>query len=157
VGLQTCGPGTEGEPGRYALFSIRGVPGAEGGTASGCRIPFGWEVGGSYRLRVWTDEEGSWSAAVREEGDAESLIGRTPVPHDWRRLTSLSLTWTRYQGGALLRCSDLPSTSAIFSTPTADDGTVLPERHESHLGEGTCEGSRIEAAPGGVRHILGEG
>lgn len=155
VGLQTQGHGSEGGPGRFALFSIRGVPGAPSGIASGCRIPFGWEAGRSYGMRVWTDQDGSWSAAVGEERDDETLVGRIRVPDHWRRLASLSVTWTKYQGGELLRCSDLAPTSALFSTPTANGGSVRPERHESHLGAGTCEGSRIEPVPGGVRHVLG--
>lgn len=155
AGLQAQGQRGEGGHGRFALFSIRGVPGQQGGTASGCRIPYEWEAGRSYRMRVWTDEHGSWSATVGEEGGEENLIGRIRVPGDWRNLASSSLTWIKWQGGDLLRCSDLPPTRALFSTPTANEGRVLPERHESHLGEGTCEGARIEPAPGGVRHVLG--
>lgn len=158
IGLQqTQDQASGGGAGRFALLSIRGVPGATSGVASGCRIPMAWEPGRRYRLRVWTDQEGSWSAAVGEDGAGESLIGRLRVPDEWRRLASSSVMWTKYQGGAPARCADLPPARALFSTPTADGGTVRPERHESHLGEGNCEGSRVEAATDGVRHVLAGG
>jgi hypothetical protein len=107
---------------------------------------------------VWTDHPGWWAAGLREaedDEDEESLIGRIQVPEEWRRLASWSVMWTKYRGGPLARCQDMPPCRVAFSAPTADEGSVQPERHESHVGPGTCEGSRIEAVPGGVRHAMG--
>lgn len=158
-------PGGTGEPaGKAAVFSIRGGmvaegPGAEATTAAGaasCRIPFSWEAGQAYQLRVWNDRPGWWAAAVAGgESGRESFVGRILVPEAWRRLGSWSMTRTEYEGRPLSRCDDLPPCRVSYSVPTADDGSVEPERHESRVGPGTCDGSRVETVPDGVRHEMG--
>ncbi len=130
-----------------AVFSV-----SRGGTH---RIPFPVAAGRSYELQVWTEDRGWWSAAVREGDGPQHLIGRVQVPGDWRRLAGTSVMSTQYRGGPLARCADLPPSRVSFSAPTADDGMVSPVRHEIRLGPGTCEASRVEVTPGGVRHLMG--
>jgi hypothetical protein len=121
-----------------------------------CRVPLAWQGGRAYELRVWTEREGWWSAAVRDDsGGRETIIGRIGVPDHWRRLGSLSTTRTEYRGRPLQRCDDLRGCTILYREPTADGGRVQPERHESRVGPGTCEGSRVEAVAGGVRHAMG--
>jgi hypothetical protein len=146
LGLQTDGDGA----GKVAVFSI------SNSLSSPCRIHFAWETGRAYRMRVWTDDAGTWSAAVADErGGGENIIGHIRVPPGWRRLGSWSVMSTEYRGGALTRCQDLRLSQVVFSEPTADKGTVKPQRQVNRVGPGTCEGSSVEDVPGGVRHTMG--
>ncbi len=151
--------------GKIAVFSMRGTLAAESGRGGSvledgsvctCRVPYPWEAGRPYGMRVWTEERAWWSAAVRDQGTGqETLIGRMRVPDDWRRLASQSVSATRYEGPPLGRCVDLPECQVAFREPTADDGRVKPVRHENHLGPGTCETSHIADVRDGVRHGMG--
>lgn len=150
--------------GRSAVLAIWEAVGADGpgavtmgGDRPGwtCRVPYPWEEGRAYAMQVWTGEPGWWSAVVRDESTGiETPIGNIQVPPGWRRLASWSMMLMEY-GGELSRCHDLPPARVTFSAPTADDGTVEPQRHESSLGPGTCDSSRVEDVPGGVRHEMG--
>jgi len=165
LGLQTDGLSSRGNEGKIALFSIWDAVSAEGQAASRfsgegegwtCRVPYAWEAGRGYRLRVWTLEPGWWAASVRDEVTAvETEIGFIRVPGDWRQLDTWSVMWTEYYGRPLTSCADLPHSKVIFSTPTAADGTVEPERSVNRLGDGTCDGSTTEPVRGGVRHEIG--
>ena len=159
------GSDVDATPPKIAVFSIRGAVSAEsGGTGSAlpdglawsCRIPYPWEAGRPYGMRVWTDAPGWWSSAVRDQATGtEILIGRIRVPDDWRRLAGWSVSATRYQGRPLALCDHLPECQVAYREPTADDGKVRPLRHENHLGEGTCETSRMADVSQGVRHGMG--
>lgn len=148
-----------------AIFSIWDAVSAAGPTSGrfggegegwSCRVPYQWEAGRGYRLRVWTVERGWWAASVRDELTAvQTEIGFIQVPGDWRLLDTWSVMWTEYYGGPLPSCAALPHSKVIFSTPTADDGTVEPERSVSRLGEGTCDSSHTEPVRDGVRHEMG--
>ncbi|MDQ4089056.1 MAG: hypothetical protein M3163_01945 [Actinomycetota bacterium] len=148
-----------------AIFSIWDAVSAEGaatgrfggeGEGWSCRVPYLWEPGRGYGLRVWTVEPGWWAASVRDEVTAvETEIGFIQVPRQWRQLDTWSVMWTEYYGGPLSRCTDLPHSKVVFSIPTAQEGTVEPERSVSRLGDGTCDSSRTEPVPGGVRHEMG--
>jgi hypothetical protein len=150
LGLHTHG----GSDGKVAVFSIHESP--DGSMARTCQIPFAWDTGRAYRMRVWTDREGSWSGAVRDEQSGrDGFIGSFQVPPTWRRLASWSRTSIEYRGGGLTRCADLRPVRVTFGVPTADEGTVEPQLHQSRVGDGTCEGSSVEDVPGGVRHAIG--
>lgn len=148
IGLQT-----DGAPeGRSALFAVSN--GRD--MAATQRTPFPWVTGGAYRLRVWTDDGGWWFGAVRDEySGIEAPIGNFQTPPGWLRLASWSMTTVEYRGRVLSRCADLRPVQVSFSVPTADDGTVEPQVHQSRVGEGTCEGASVEDVPGGVRHAIG--
>ncbi|MCA1691599.1 MAG: hypothetical protein LC733_05125, partial [Actinobacteria bacterium] len=72
----------------------------------------------------------------------------------WGGLGEWSIMWTEYYGPPITRCTDLLYSSVVFSTPAADHG-VPPVRWNDHLGDGTCENSRITRVNGGVRHEVG--
>ncbi len=155
LGLQTAA--------KAAVFSVSSAVAAEGAgaerTGDGgwrCRLQYPWQAGRRYRLRVWTVDRGWWAASVDDEAAAvETEIGFIQVPRDWRQLDTWSVMWTEFYGGPLASCSDLPHSRVIFSTPTADGGTVEPERSVSRLGDGTCDSSVTEPVRGGVRHEMG--
>jgi hypothetical protein len=163
LGLTTSGEGTA--DGRSALFAIRNAVGghgaasaftADGGRLATCRVPYPWEGGRSYRLRVSAGESGWWSASLRDEATGqETAVGGIQVPPEWRRLAGWSVSRTEYRGPPLARCEDLHPVQVVFSEPTADDGSVRPQREVSRLGAGTCEGSSVEPVPGGIRHVIG--
>lgn len=147
LGLEVGAEGGGDGGARTGVFAVTGV--------QTVRIPYRWEVGRSYRMQVWTDGGGWWSASVQEGDGPPTLIGRIQVPSEWRRLGTTSVMWTEYRGGSLGSCADLALSSVSFSTPTADGGSVLPIRHDSRLGPGTCPGSAVETTPAGVRHVVG--
>ncbi len=163
LGLQTWGNLTDRRLERIAIFSIWNGLAAEGespvrfggeGTGWSCRIPYPWVAGRSYRLRVATDERAWWSASVTDEGSGVTrLIGRIRVDEAVTGLDRWSVMWTEHYG-PIARCADLSHSRVVFTTPTADGG-VVPERQHSHVGDGDCEGSSVEAVPGGVRHEMG--
>lgn len=162
LGLES-GRSGGGDGGKAAVFEVQGAvdatgPGAGGGTgpdaAWSCWLPWPWAVGGTYRMRIWTEVEGWWSAAVGEEGRDPVIIGHVQVPVDWRRLASQSIAFSEYRGPALARCADLAASCVTFSVPTADEGT-LPVRRENVIDPGTCGGSQIDDLGGGVRHRMG--
>jgi len=148
--------------GQTAVFTVSEALGAEGAGASRsaegwtCRVTHPWAPGRAYGFRVWTVEPGWWAASVTDEATAaETEIGFILVPPDWRQLDTPSVMSTEYQGAPLASCADLPHCRVVFSAPTADDGATAPERMHSGLGEGTCDSSRVEHVPGGVRHEIG--
>ena len=165
LGLQTKGNRVDGSLGKMAIFSIWDAleaagPGTTrfGGEGEGwsCRIPYKWEAGRAYGLKVSSVGGGWWEAKVRDEATGVvSQIGGIRVPEHWRNLDSWSVMWTEYYGSPLDRCSDLAYSSVVFGTPLANDGETKPAGSHSHLGDGTCETSDVQPVAQGVRHQMG--
>lgn len=154
--------GRLGLTGRSAVFSVSHALDAAGAGAERsldgwtCRAPYPVTAGRRYRLRVWTVEPGWWAATVADDAaGAETEIGFIRVPPDWRQLGTPSRMSTQYEGGPITSCADLPHCRVVFFAPTAEGGAVEPERMFSNLGEGSCDRSRVEPVPGGVRHEIG--
>jgi len=163
IGLQTKGNRIDGSLGKMAIFSIWDAEAAEGpatrfsgeGEGWSCRIPYQWQAGRAYGLKVFTPGGGWWGARVRDEQTgAISEIGGIRVPQHWRNLDSWSVMWTEYYGPPLNSCRDLAYSSVVFGTPRANDGEVKPAGSHSHLSDGTCPG-RIQTVAEGVRHEMG--
>ena len=165
LGLQTKGNRADGSLGKMAIFSIWDAVEAAGpgtirfsgeGEGWSCRIPYMWQPGRAYALKVSAIGGGWWEAKVRDEATGViSQIGGIRVPEHWRNLDSWSVMWTEYYGPPLERCSDLAYSSVVFGTPLANDGEVKPAGSHSHLGDGTCEISDVQAVADGVRHQMG--
>lgn len=162
IGLQTWGNRADGSLGKMAIFSFWDTIDAEGpgvvrfggeGEGWSCRIPFFWEPGRPYRLRVEAVDETpvavTWAASV--DGDE---FGRIRAPAAWGRLGAWSVMWTEYYGGPLSRCEDLPYSKVLFTVPSAD-GSARPHRSHDHLGDGNCPGSRVTRVGDRVRHEMG--
>ncbi len=165
--MQTKGNRVDGSLGKLAIFSLWDATGAGPssvrfsgeGTGWSARIPYIWSAGRSYRFRLAVDEvtpEGAWWMASVTDVDAgdESHIGRLRAAPGWGGLRPWSVMWTEYYGPPVRRCSDLAAVSAVFGTPTAD-GSTTPVRASSHIGDGTCDTTRITELDGGVRHEMG--
>jgi hypothetical protein len=164
IGLQTKGNRVDGSLGKMAIFSIWNAIDADGaktrfsgeGEGWSCRIPYQWQAGRAYGLKVASVGGGWWAAKVRDEETGEiSEIGGIRVPENWRLLDTWSVMWTEYYGPPLTSCSDLPYSCVVFGTPVANDGETRPAGSHSHIGDGTCDTSSIEAVPNGVRHEMG--
>jgi hypothetical protein len=168
IGLQTKGNRADGSLGKMAIFSLWDAIGADGpgvvrfsgeGTGWSARIAYHWEQDTTYRLRVGIDgdmPEGTWWAASVLDLDAgeERHIGRLMAKPGWGGLRPWSVMWTEYYGPPLRRCGDLAEVSAVFGSPVADGG-VEPIRASSHVGDGTCDTTRITGLDHGVRHEMG--
>jgi len=165
IGLQTNGNRADGSLGKTAIFSIWDAEDAEGpgvvrfdgeGTGLSCRIPYAWQPGMAYAMRVSAPGGGWWSGQVRDEQTGiVSELGGIRVPEHWRQLDSWSVMWTEYYGPPVDACSDLAHSSVVFSTPTANGGEARPAGSHHRLGDGSCETSRVEPVEGGVRHEMG--
>jgi len=147
-------PRSEGRSGPGGVVAFSGE-----GTGWSARIPYLWAAGRSYRLRVTRDEvtpEGAWWTASVLDVDAgeERHIGRLRAAPGWGGLRPWSVMWTEYYGPRLRHCSDLAPVGAVFGAPVAD-GSVAPDRVASHIGEGTCDTTRITSVGRGVRHEMG--
>jgi hypothetical protein len=160
AGLQTMGA----EPaGKIAIFSVWEALGAEGpvyaapfggeGEGWSVRIPFAWEVAGTYRFVLGATDSGSgWSCTVDSQ-----LIGTIAVDPRWRGLDSTSIMWTERYAGPMRSCADIAHASVVFGEPAAEDGVVRPLTHRNHLGQPVgCPGSSVEDVDGrAVRHVMG--
>lgn len=165
IGLQTKGNLPDGSLAKVAIFSIWDAEEAHGpgtmrfsgeGAGWSCRIPFAWQAGHSYAMRVSTTGDGWWRGQVRDEQTEEvSELGGIRVPGQWRQLDSWSVMWTEYYGAALASCGDLAYSRVVFSAPTANGGEARTAGSHHRIGDGTCDTSRVEAVPGGVRHEMG--
>jgi hypothetical protein len=170
IGLQTKGNRADGSLGKMAIFSFWDTLGAEGpgvvrfggeGVGWSCRIPYFWEAGRAYRLRVeLVDVDGReawWAASVADvdRGEDSQEFGRICAPAGWGGLGTWSVMWTEYYGPPLARCSDLAYSRVVFSTPSAENGSVAPNRWRDHLSDGPCDTSRITRLEGGVRQEMG--
>ena len=161
IGLQTKGNRADGSLGKMAIFSFWDTLAAEGpgvvrfggeGVGWSCRIPFYWEAGQAYRLRVGVVDEDERLTTWAAEVDGEEF-GRIKAPAAWGRLGAWSVMWTEFYGGPLADCADLPYSRVTFSVPVADG--VEPHRSHDHLGDGDCGGSKVSRVDGGVRHEVG--
>jgi hypothetical protein len=158
VGLQTRGS----EPtGKIAIFSIWDAVTAEGpvyvsrfageGEGYSVRIPFEWEVGSTYDLRVVAAGLHRWEAFVGAQ-----IIGRIEVPTRWRGLRDVSIMWTERYAGRVSSCDDIALSVARFGVPSADGGAVAPAGRRHHLSEPLgCPGSAVGDAPDGVVQVMG--
>ncbi|HEX2042610.1 MAG TPA: hypothetical protein VHF24_08225 [Acidimicrobiales bacterium] len=165
LGLQTRGR-ADGTWGRIAIFSIWDAVAARGpapvrftGEGEGwtCRIMYPWQGGRPYRMHLRTRARAWWVASVADAVTGnETEIGWIQVPHRWQRLDGWSVMWTEWYGGPLARCADLPHSSVVFHTPSADDGRVRPDRASDHLDTGaSCDNSRVERLENGSRQEMG--
>ena len=158
LGLQTLGS----EPtGKIAIFSIWHAVTADGpvyvsrfdgeGVGYSVRIPFEWEVGSTYELRVVAAGPRQWEAFVDS-----SLIGRIEVPAPWKGLRDASIMWTERYAGPVSSCADIAHSVARFGVPRADGGAVAPTGRRHHLSRPVgCPGSTVGDAPDGVLHVMG--
>ncbi|HET9444013.1 MAG TPA: hypothetical protein VFO65_11860 [Acidimicrobiales bacterium] len=163
AGLQTLGS----EPtGKIAIFSVWQAEDAEGpemagpfggeGTGFTARIAYRWQPGATYRLVVASPAPGTWEARVADEAAGEErLVGRIRVPAAWGGLRDASVMWTERYSGPLAGCADIRHASAVFSTPSADDGVAPLGRHNHLWQPPGCPGSAVQDVPGGVRQVMG--
>jgi hypothetical protein len=146
MGLQTGGVIHGINRGKIAIFSIwdatdteLGPPAcaehfSENGTGWGCKLPFDWRSGTTYRLRVGevgntSDPNAAywWGSSVLDtQTNEEHLIGKIRVPAEWEGLKSETGCWIEHFG-ALPDCESLPYTRAVFGRPQMNDGTTLPD------------------------------
>ena len=124
-------------------------------------IQFGWALQMANMSAIYqylgakSDIAILWLAAPLTGLLIQPIIGYAS-DRTWGRLGRRSIMWTEYYGGPLARCSDLPYSKVLFSTPTAGADTV-PHRSHDHLGDGDCGGSRVTRVGDGVRHEIQAG
>jgi hypothetical protein len=165
---------------KMALFSIAGpaiaaetgdVPYPEGrayGEFDGApgwtvHIKYDWAPCRVYLLRLVklsTEADGNvwWGGYVRDTAtDVDTLIGRILVPPEQGYLGTWSVMWTeRFGPSALTECEQQGYASAIFGTPTANDGAIAPSVADHRFSDQLhCPNSRFSPVAGGMRQEMG--
>lgn len=165
IGLQTNGFMQGRWVGKMAIFSIwqalEAIPGSNSscewfgheGEGLSCRIPYEWQKGHTYKLRVWvldTDSSGNewWGAWIGDELTNESIyLGKILVPASWQWL-DWSIAWVEYYG-LVSSCQDIPYTHATFSSFNANVNIDVAEYNPVDFilsyAEGNCIGQKGES------------
>jgi hypothetical protein len=90
-----------------------------------CSLPYHWQAGHVYRLRVWVVDQsaGLWVVAVQDETtQIEKQIGTFTVPHSQLLMGQLTtFTYTYELKGHPSCCAAVPRASATFFVPTGND------------------------------------
>ena len=153
MGLQQDGGG--GRKVRFSIwnataFRVSTVEGAAcrpfGGEGVGmtCTIPYAWETGRWYRLRIRmldTDAEGQWWGAwVMDDAGREQRIGdiRRPGPELIRATYSFNEFYGQAEG---LTCGQPPPSSVYIYQPLVDDDSSRAT--PSHGSVQHCSGGRV--------------
>ena len=127
---------------------------------------YDWTACNVYRLRLArysTEDDGSvwWGAWIENQTTNDiTLLGRILVPSSWGQLQQFSTMYTaridNAPGAAVSTCSEPEPASAIFGTPTANDGQVLPVDHQNGFPTpARCPTSRFTPLATGVRQEIG--
>jgi len=122
-----------------------------------------WSPCTVYRLRFakdGTDASGNvWYGAWIEDRTTTLLtkLGRIAVPQEWGQLSRLSTTFTTRiddKPPPVTDCDQPEPASAIFGTPSANDGQLRPTP-SNRFAMLRCPSSRFTDLPEGVRHEIG--
>jgi hypothetical protein len=178
-GLQAHDRRDDGSQGRLAVFSVWSAigcgdnpgchPDVEGSPFWTCRLPYQWQPGRAYRLRVARARAGWWRASVADlAGGTRPTVGGIRVPAAWGGLDLTgrgSAMWVEFYAanvpGGVAACELVPHTRVRFGAPAAGvdgaagDGAVAPAGHANRLGEGECVNSRVGDDGDGVLHEMG--
>jgi hypothetical protein len=166
-----AGPPTAGELGDITgddNARVAEVP-EPGATFLTINAKFPWVPCDLYHLSVakdMTDASGDvWYGAWidDETTHVRTFIGRILIPASWGQLSPATSTYTQRIDNAnqqkappVVTCSDLEPTSAIFGTPTANDGQILPVNRKNNFGTPLrCPTSRFTILPEGIRQEIG--
>lgn len=162
-----AGPPTDAELGDFTGTNGRKAPitqyGVEWMTIHG---KLDWTACHVYHLKLGpagTNDAGDiWYGAwiTDKTTGTEYYLGRMLIPAGWGQLQTLSVMQTTRIDNAgtdvpVVSCADPEPTAAIFGTPTANDGTILPADPRSRFAmPPRCATSRYTVLPEGVRHEL---
>lgn len=123
-----------------------------------------WNACDVYRLRLAKDGTDSsdniWYGAWIDDRTTRTLtfLGRIAVPPEWGQLSLLSTSITTRiddkPGPAVTTCDVPEPASAIFGTPTANEGQLVPKHTNSFIDPPRCPTSRFTELPEGVRHEI---
>jgi hypothetical protein len=124
-----------------------------------------WTACDVYRLRLakdGTDPSGNvWYGAWIEDRTTRdlTLLGRIGVPAEWGQLSRLSTTLTtriddKPMPVPVTSCDQPEYGSAIFGTPTANDGLLTPTHTSRFIDPPRCPTSRYTDLPEGVRQEI---
>ena len=150
-----------GKNGRKALVTQFGV---QWMTIHG---KFDWTACHVYHLKLGpdttTDAGDIWYGAwiTDKTTGVTVLLGRMLIPASWGQLQTLSvMQTTRIDNAAtdvpVVTCADPEPASAIFGTPTANEGTIFPGTAQPRFAiPARCATSRYTLLPEGVRQELG--
>lgn len=139
AGMQTNGYDGTRFIGKMAIFSVWDVSSgiAEsggsgtsfGGEGSGysVRLPYAWQVGITYNLKIYIDQDASggnrlWAASLTNQSTGVvTRIGRVYVPVDRGKIYGPVTFHERYMG-PVATCADIKKSQVRFSNMTANNG-----------------------------------
>ena len=148
----------QGEDARVLVLTTRGV------AWTTINAKFEWNPCTVYRLRVARDGTAPsgdvWYGAWVEDRTTTVVtkIGRIGIPADWGQISRLSTTLTTRiddKPPPVTTCDQPEPASAIFGTPSGNDGQLLPTPSNRFASPLRCPSSRFTVLPEGVRHEIG--
>jgi len=125
-----------------------------------------WQACNVYHLRIEQDDTDAngdiWYGAWIEDrtNHVTTFLGRISVPAEWGQFSQLSTSITTRiddkPGAPVVNCSVPEYASAIFGTPTANDGQVVPMTPPTtmFIDPPRCPTSRYTNLATGVRHEI---
>ena len=151
IGLQTNGwMWNQGWVGKMAIFSIWNAidsqPGEHAmcgkfdgeGEGLSCRMKYNWQVGHTYRLRVWKVDTSWWAAFIMDiTTGKENYLGKIKVSSSWKGLTNNFVLFSEYFR-EVNSCDAIPHAIVTFSHPMADNDTYTAKLEKQRLSQ-KCE------------------
>jgi Domain of unknown function (DUF3472) len=174
IGLQDNGNINGKVVGKMAIFSfwntLSASPGSEGticqtfggeGVGYSCRVPYNWEDGNTYRLRVYSNNISSniwFGAIVDTKTGIETILGSITTPSTWKLLTPANAIFTEYFTN-LENCAAVPIATAEFLSPSlkgVDDKLYEPSRVTSTYGNAICNNAKATVEGNKIIMVTGE-
>ena len=165
MGLQTNGIIGSDTVGKMVIFSIwdalDATPAAGAtcqpfggeGIGQSCRLPFEWQPGVAYRLRL---EAGAmddvWRVSLSGGGTDARALGTIRVPAGWGLIEPTSAVFTEYYG-PVGSCESIPLAQASFEDLTAGEAAARPERADAET-YGTCVSAATASCSGAACDAL---
>lgn len=114
------------------------------GTGYSCKIPFNWDEGKLYKLRLLKiiptndDESVFWEASIVDMLDNKTFtIGRIAIPKNWGNLQEHSNFFVEYFR-PINSCEETPYEKAIYSTPIMIEKIQVHPDNCIHESYGAC-------------------
>lgn len=139
AGLQTNGYDDTNWIGKMAIFSwwnaTNSIPESYGkavafggeGVGQSVRIPYQWQTGTAYRLKIYLDTDGVsklWGASLTNLSTNQTTrIGRIYAPANYGLIYG-PITFHERYGGPQATCKTVPPSQVRFSNMTANNGSI---------------------------------
>lgn len=129
------------------------------GSSMGALVPYAWEQGATYRVRVWAstwDTRGTWWSASlsNETSRTEVFLGRIRVPRNFGLLDGVTSSAIETYDNFASNCGQLGYVSVLVANPTYNNGAVSAAHFQNNIAPGLCD-SAVSVLNNSMRHEVG--